>query len=252
MHYGISRLPSTDYKPRKADDRVGYFLTVRKNFSDKEDDQHFVRYINRWNLKKETIGRHASRPRSSRSRSISKRRSPRTLRPYVAEGILEWNKAFEKLGYYNAIHVYQPGEYETREEDIDPEDINYNFFRWITAEAGFAMGPSRVNPEDGRNPRRRHHLRRQLPALLEAGIRSDDAADASPSSSDIPPGGRLSRSSWKKSTTPGARRRPSMRLLPGDAAPDGLCRLGADGPRPDRRQGQAAGRIHPPGPQGSR
>ena len=54
VHYGISRLPSTDYKPRKADDRVGYFLTVRKNFSDKEDDQHFVRYINRWNLKKES------------------------------------------------------------------------------------------------------------------------------------------------------------------------------------------------------
>ncbi len=59
VHYGISRLPSTDYKPRKADDRVGYFLTVRKNFSDKEDDQHFVRYINRWNLKKESSGRAA-------------------------------------------------------------------------------------------------------------------------------------------------------------------------------------------------
>ncbi len=57
VHYGISRLPSTDYNPRKADDRVGYFLTVRKNFSDKEDDQHFVRYINRWNLKKESLGR---------------------------------------------------------------------------------------------------------------------------------------------------------------------------------------------------
>src|SRR5580704_7043621 len=60
VHYGLSRLPSTDYKPRKADDRVGYFLTVRKNFSDKEDDQHFVRHINRWNLKKESpekIGR---------------------------------------------------------------------------------------------------------------------------------------------------------------------------------------------------
>ena len=77
VHYGISRLPSTDYKPRKADDRVGYFLTVRKNFSDKEDDQHFVRYINRWNLKKESDGMR-SRPRSSRSSSISKRRSPRS------------------------------------------------------------------------------------------------------------------------------------------------------------------------------
>jgi hypothetical protein len=148
VHYGLSRLPSTDYKPRKADDRVGYFLTVRKNFSDKEDDQHFVRYINRWNLKKESSDGSISTPVKPITFYIEKT-VPKALRPYVAEGILEWNKAFEKLGYYNAIHVYQPGEYEAREEDIDPEDINYNFFRWITAEAGFAMGPSRVNPKTG-------------------------------------------------------------------------------------------------------
>jgi Met-zincin/Domain of unknown function (DUF5117) len=148
VHYGLSRLPSSDYKPRKADDRVGYFLTVRKNFSDKEDDQHFVRYINRWNLKKESSDGTVSTPVKPITFYIEKT-VPKSLRPYVAEGILEWNKAFEKLGYYNAIHVYQPGEYEAREEDIDPEDINYNFFRWITAEAGFAMGPSRVNPKTG-------------------------------------------------------------------------------------------------------
>ena len=33
--------------------------------------------------------------------------------------------------------------------DIDPEDVRYNFFRWITSEAGFAMGPSRVDPRTG-------------------------------------------------------------------------------------------------------
>jgi len=27
---------------------------VQKNFSDDDNDQHFVRYINRWNLKKES------------------------------------------------------------------------------------------------------------------------------------------------------------------------------------------------------
>jgi hypothetical protein len=148
VHYGLSRLPSSDFKSRKADDRVGYFLTVRKNFSDKEDDQHFVRYINRWNLKKESSDGTVSAPVKPITFYIEKT-VPKALRPYVAEGILEWNKAFEKLGYYNAMHVYQPGEYEAREEDIDPEDINYNFFRWITAEAGFAMGPSRVNPKTG-------------------------------------------------------------------------------------------------------
>ena len=34
VHYSISTLPSTGYKPRIADDRVGYFLTVVKDFSE--------------------------------------------------------------------------------------------------------------------------------------------------------------------------------------------------------------------------
>ena len=53
VHYSISELPVTSYKPRLADDRVGYFLTVLKDFSKKEsDDDRFVRYITRWNLEK--------------------------------------------------------------------------------------------------------------------------------------------------------------------------------------------------------
>jgi Met-zincin/Domain of unknown function (DUF5117) len=148
VHYSLSRLPHSDYRPRKADDRVGYFITVQKNFSENDNDQHFVRYINRWNLKKETSDGSLSAPVKPITFYIENT-VPKNLRPYVAEGILEWNKAFEKLGYYNAIHVLQPGEYEQRAEDIDPEDINYNFFRWITADAGFAMGPFRANPKTG-------------------------------------------------------------------------------------------------------
>ena len=52
VHYSISLLPQTGYQPRLADDRVGYFLTVVKDFSQKGDDDRFVRYINRWDLQK--------------------------------------------------------------------------------------------------------------------------------------------------------------------------------------------------------
>lgn len=147
VHYSISRLPSTDYKPRKADDRIGYFLTAIKNFSDKEDDQNFVRYITRWNLKKESQG-----ALSAPTRPIVfflEKTVPLEYRPYVMAGILEWNKAFEKLGYFNAIQVTKPGDVNYDVDSVDPEDVRYNFFRWITAEAGFAMGPSRVNPKTG-------------------------------------------------------------------------------------------------------
>ena len=144
VHYSISQLPQTGYKPRKADDRIGYFLTVAKDFTDNSDDQNFVRYINRWDLQKLDPAAKVSPPKNAIIFHIEKT-VPVNLRPIVRAGIEEWNKAFDKLGFDNAIEVRQQKE----EDTWDPEDVNYNTFRWITAEAGFAMGPSRVNPLTG-------------------------------------------------------------------------------------------------------
>ena len=147
VHYSISELPkvgSNGYKPRMADDRVGYFLTVLKDFSNRDDDQHFVRYINRWHLKKKDTSIDLSPPEEQIEFFIE-RTVPIWLRPTVEAGILEWNKAFKKLGYAGAIKVSQ----QEDDAEWDPEDINYNTFRWLTADAGFAMGPSRVDPRTG-------------------------------------------------------------------------------------------------------
>src|SRR5262249_1237450 len=35
------------------------------------------------------------------------------------------------------------------DEDFDPEDMNYNTFRWVTTDRTFAMGPMRTNPLTG-------------------------------------------------------------------------------------------------------
>jgi hypothetical protein len=144
VHYSISQLPQTGYRPRKADDRIGYFLTVIKNFSDTSDDQHFVRYINRWDLQKLDPSAKVSPPKDPIIFYIEKT-VPVNLRPIVRAGIEDWNKAFDKLGFDNAIEVRQ----QTEDDNWDPEDALHNTFRWITAEAGFAMGPSRVNPLTG-------------------------------------------------------------------------------------------------------
>ncbi|CAN0379521.1 unnamed protein product, partial [Ectocarpus sp. 4 AP-2014] len=63
LHYSISKLPKTDYKPREADDRIGYFLTAVKDFSKADPDTRFVRYINRWNLQKEDAKADISMPK---------------------------------------------------------------------------------------------------------------------------------------------------------------------------------------------
>ncbi|MBI1348578.1 DUF5117 domain-containing protein [bacterium] len=144
VHYSISMLPSTGYRTRKADDRVGYFMAVTKDFSDPSDDQNFVRYITRWDLQKADPKAPLSPPKEPIIFYLEKT-VPIGLRPVVRAGIEEWNKAYEKIGFANAIEVRQ----QRDDDDWDPEDVNYNTFRWITAEAGFAMGPSRVNPMTG-------------------------------------------------------------------------------------------------------
>ncbi|MHB1035085.1 MAG: zinc-dependent metalloprotease [Pirellulales bacterium] len=144
VHYSISRLPETGYRPRLADDRVGYFVTAAKNYSKKGEPDRFVRYINRWDLQKADGSSDVSPPRKPIVFWLEKT-VPFKYRKPIGDGIVEWNKAFEKAGFFNAIEVRQ----QPDNADWDPEDINYNTFRWITSSAGFAMGPSRVNPLSG-------------------------------------------------------------------------------------------------------
>ena len=144
VHYSLSLLPQNDYKPRLADDRVGYFVTALKDFSQDVDEDRFVRYINRWKLEKADPKAEVSPPKKPIVFWIEKT-VPFRYRQPIREGIEAWNEAYEKAGFATAIEVRQQPE----STDWDPEDVNYNTFRWITAGAGFAMGPSRVNPRTG-------------------------------------------------------------------------------------------------------
>jgi hypothetical protein len=147
IHYGLCQLPE-GYQPRLADDRVGYFLSVVKDFSTDQRDTAYLRYVNRWRLERaEPVNPKYPDKLSAPKKKIVfwiEKSVPEEYRAYVREGILEWNKAFEKIGFRDAIEVRQQ-----ENEDFDPEDINYNTFRWITSDHGYAMGPSRSNPLTG-------------------------------------------------------------------------------------------------------
>jgi hypothetical protein len=148
IHYGLCQLPDGGYQPRLADDRVGYFLSVVKDFSSDKEDTAFVRYVNRWRVERaEPVDpKHPKRLSPPKKKIVYwiEKTVPDEYRAAVREGILEWNKAFEALGFRDVIEVRQQ-----ESEDFDPEDINYNTFRWITTDQGFAMGPSRANPLTG-------------------------------------------------------------------------------------------------------
>ena len=107
-----------------ADDRVGYFMTVLKDYSSSRDRDHFLRYINRWNLQKADPSAEKSVPKKPIIFWIEKT-VPFKYRKPIYDGISEWNKAFEKAGFINAIEVRQQPDDAT----WDPEDINYNTFQ---------------------------------------------------------------------------------------------------------------------------
>ena len=151
FHYSLSKIPDSakGYKPRLADDRIGYFMTVRKDWTKAYDDTTlFNRYVNRWRLEKRDPSAKLSAPKNPIIWYIEKT-VPLKYRRWVKAGILEWNKAFEKCGFLDAVEVVQQEDYDPRTKHLDPEDTRYNFFRWIVTGRAFAMGPSRAHPLTG-------------------------------------------------------------------------------------------------------
>jgi hypothetical protein len=147
IHYSLSALPGNNgYRPRLADERVGYFLTAYQNFSDSSPRTPFVRYINRWHLEKQDPDAALSAPKEPIVFWIENT-VPLEYRDGVREGIEMWNKAFEKIGFKDAIVAKQMPD----NARWDPADIRYNTIRWLTSyDAGFVgIGPSRVNPLTG-------------------------------------------------------------------------------------------------------
>lgn len=149
FHYSISGIPdSTGYKPREADERVGYFTTVYRDLGKWDDQEKWVRYINRWNLEKADPSLKLSPPKKPIVFYIE-HTTPVRYRRWVRDGILQWNKAFEAVGITGAVEVYQQDETTKAHMDKDPEDVRYNFVRWLANDQGTAIGPSRVHPLTG-------------------------------------------------------------------------------------------------------
>ncbi len=136
------------FKPREADERVGYFTTTFSDLSKYEDDETRVRYINRWHLQKRDSKLQLSPPKEP-IQFFVEHTAPVRYRRWIKAGVDYWNKAFEKVGMVDAIVI----EYQDAESGIhmekDPEDVRYNFIRWLNNDIGTAIGPSRVHPSTG-------------------------------------------------------------------------------------------------------
>ena len=107
-----------------------------------------VRFINRWHLEKDDPSLKISPPKNPITFYIE-HTTPVRYRRWVEKGVLYWNKAFENIGISNAIQVEFQNARTGRHVEKDPEDVRWNFIRWLNNDVGTAIGPSRVNPLTG-------------------------------------------------------------------------------------------------------
>ena len=149
LHYSISEIKgSSGFEPRKADQRIGYFLTSYDDYGKYESDDTKVNYINRWHLEKRDSKLKMSPPKRPIVFYIE-HTTPVRYRRWVRQGVLNWNKAFEQIEISNAIQVRQQDKETGEHMDLSPEDVRYNFVRWLNNNDSTAIGPSRVNPKTG-------------------------------------------------------------------------------------------------------
>lgn len=145
FHYSFVHLPATPMSPRRADERLGHFVTTRHDYGSDTAPKTQVHYVNRWRLEKLDPSAPISPPRQAITYWVD-RNVPEKYRQAVTEGILEWNKAFERIGIGGAIVVRQQSE----QDDFDTMDARHASVRWFAGkDVGFAIGPAIVDPRSG-------------------------------------------------------------------------------------------------------
>ncbi len=145
LQHSLIELPNNNYRPRRDDYRVGYFLTQITDMTSASNTP-YLDVIHRWHLEKKDPDADISEPKEPITFWIENT-TPLEFRDEVKEGIIRWNKAFEAAGFKNAIHVKtQPDD-----ADWDAGDLRYNVIRWTSSPspAFGGLGPSFVNPRTG-------------------------------------------------------------------------------------------------------
>ena len=146
VHYSLTALPAEPMTPRKADPRVGYFLTQVSDFGNDLARTPRQRYVNRWRLEKKDPAAALSEPVKPITFWLD-RNIPLKYRDTITRGVLAWNAAFEKIGFKNAVVVHQQAD----DADFDTLDTGVASIRWMTNDKPSfgAIGPSQVDPRTG-------------------------------------------------------------------------------------------------------
>lgn len=145
-------LPEKPLLPRYYDPRVGYFTV---GFNEFTDDQQRVKkntFIARWRLEPKDEDIEAYK----RGELVEPKKpivyyidpaTPKQWRKYLILGVNDWQKAFEKAGFKNAIYALEWP--EGKDSIMSMEDARFSMIRYLASPIENAYGPHVSDPRTG-------------------------------------------------------------------------------------------------------
>lgn len=151
MRQSLVLLPEEPMRPRHFDPRVGYFTVERVNYGLDEQKAATETFIARWRLEPKDPAAYARGEVVEPVKPITYYIDPGTptkWKPYVKEGVEQWQKVFEKAGFKNAI-IAKDAPTEAEDPDWDPDDARVSMVRWAASTVRNAVGPHTSDPRTG-------------------------------------------------------------------------------------------------------
>ncbi len=149
IHNSMLLLPKIPFKPRFSDDRVGFFGQSQTDYGLDVQKAQVTRYIHRWKLEPKDPAAYKRGELVEPKKQIVYYIDPATpakWRPYLIEGVKDWNAAFEEAGFKNAITAMEA---PLNDPDWSPEDARYSVIRYFASNIANAYGPHISDPRSG-------------------------------------------------------------------------------------------------------
>lgn len=134
---------------RLADPRVGYFVSSFQHMGMDVDRATRTYFMHRWNLTPKDMEAFKRGKLVEPVKPIVfyvDNTFPTSWKSAIHEGIRTWNKAFEKIGFKNAV---QSKDFPADDPEFDPDNLKYSCVRYAPISVENAMGPSWIDPRTG-------------------------------------------------------------------------------------------------------
>ena len=144
-------LPEKPMQRRMNDPRIGFFAEDYTVYSDNQQKVENESFIVRWRLepKKEDVEKWKKGELVEPVKPIVyyiDPATPKKWRPYLIQGINDWQKSFEKAGFKNAI---VGKEWPENDSSMSLEDARFSVLRYFASDIPNAYGPNVHDPRTG-------------------------------------------------------------------------------------------------------